>query len=202
MRSRIEGRNYIVQPDGEKHSYKYNKKRVDIVIDRLLKSSNNIRDILLDLYEEDYNLYEIFISFMFNLGYHYMSFHDGACDALEDMCNGLESLKNQLATGDDDIHPFEEVATLDDLGFTKDYASRGKIWMKILESTDDREVVEEIVYVDDGSYLYRTRTIEWKKTDYGRTSDSIIYKNKAISKNLMKAIKNTFESEDDDKWVD
>lgn len=197
MRSKIEGRNYVIQQDGEKHSYKYNKKRVDDVINRLMKASNTIHDILLDLYEDDYNLYEIFISYMFDFGSYY-SFQDGTCGAVESICDGLEELKQQLEEGNDDILPFEDVATLGDLGFKKDYASRGQIWVKILEDTDDREIVEEIVHLDDGRYLYRTRTIEWKKTEYGRTSESIVYKNKVIGKNLMKSIKNTFENDFND----
>ena len=195
MFSKVEGRNYVLLPYGERQPRKLNKKRTDAMIDKLLKACNTISDALAELYESDYDAYEIFARAILEYDGR-IRFDGGRVEVVDDIATGLRCLKEQLETHDDEIRPFEEVLLLEDLGFVKDIAYAGR-YERSVKSSEDEDIVEEVIRVidentDSVKYLHRVRTIEWMRTDYGRSSRSIVYKNCPVSKRLARAISNTF----------
>lgn len=188
MRSKIEGRNYVLLCDGEREPRKFNKRRTDATIDRLLKACETIVDTMQALYENDYPAYEVFAETMFD--------YDIRLDHIDDMAERLRSFKEDLLMRDDDIRPFDEVLILSDLGFYQDVMCGNRYERKI-KSDDDEEIIEEVIRAVNEKthrveHLYRMRTIKWVGTDYGRSSESIVYCNRPVGKRLKNAIQNTF----------
>lgn len=195
MKSKVEGRNYIILNNDDKYPVKINKKKTDKSIDRLLTSLTTFCNEVKDIYKDNYGLYSILGGSL-----DYMTHGDwdeGHCWRLNSMLEDLETLKNNLASNNDEIPDIEDVVTLDDLGYSIPLQcdSSPLFWEKKIEDTEKREIVEEIWCFQEP--IRRIRTIEWEKTDYGRTSKKISYKKIPIGKKLMKAIKNSIKEKTD-----
>lgn len=188
MLSRKEGRNYVVLRAGERIPLKLNAKRLDGRLGRIEKALETIGKELKDAYRSDYEEYALLREEIFENAGSYVSFDEGKCSIVDNLLYGLRQMKETLAGEDDEILPEEEVVTLRDFGYEELYRGYG-IWEKVLENSEEREVVEEIQRLEDP--LRRIRTTNWKRTDYGKTSTSITYRKLPIGKKLAKAIENT-----------
>lgn len=189
MKSKVEKRDYCILKDGERFPIKLNKKKTDHIISSLIHRFGSLENVLEDIQREDPDVGNFVLDIVLKSLYN-MSYYSDAQDfqyQIQNVLKDLVDLQEFLKTHDDEIKPEEEVVLLSDLGYKKDYV--GKLWGKILEDTDEKEVTEEILLYEKP--LRRIRTIIWEKTDYGKSSKSIRYKKMPIGKKLEKAIENT-----------
>ena len=189
MLSKIEGKNYVIADDDGRNRIKINRNKTKESILRITKSIEQIGQKMRELYEKKPDLYYLLNQEVFER--YSLDFEEGSCWRIDGVKRELEELLNELETNDDEILPKEQIAMLRDLGYKK-FFGHMQAWEKVLEDTEEREVVEEILLFDDKREpLRRIRTIMWEKTDYGKSSKSIKYKKLPIGKKLMQAIKNT-----------
>lgn len=189
VKSKIEKRDYCILKDGERFPIRLNKKKTDHIISSLIHKFGSLENVLEDIQREDSDIGNFVLNTVLRSLYN-MSYYSDAQDfqyQIQNVLKDLVDLQEFLKTHDDEIKPEEEVVLLSDLGYKKDYV--GKLWGKILEDTDEKEVTEEILLYEKP--LRRIRTIIWEKTDYGKSSKSIRYKKMPIGKKLEKAIENT-----------
>ena len=187
MKSKIRGRNYIILYDGEKYYSKVNKSKLDRslkrVIDALevlngeLEYRNDVSELIMD---------EVFYDYVDD---DYSHKKDRIQKALE---YAIE-LKEQLETHDDEIPEPEEVTLLEDIGYKHQPFDQKGYWTKLIENTEDREVIEELWLSEKP--IRRKRIIDYEKSEYGRSSTNIAYQNLSIGKRLMKVIENTLVKE-------
>lgn len=199
MLSRTEGRNYVILGPGEKVPSKINKKKTDKKLEKLQTALKTIRDELRDTYESDYELYDLLQNEIFShCECSYREMNSGSIGWIEDVIYSISELKENLSK-DDEIPEKENITTLCDIGYQRTHLlSNTCFWEKILENTEEKEVVEEIAYTDNpekkdhGTKLIRRiRTTVWRKTKYGKASESITYRKLRIGKKLAKVIENT-----------
>jgi hypothetical protein len=198
MKSKVKGRNYVIlRRDDCRIPEMVNKKRLDNALVSLEKAFSAICEVLDDLYRNDRSAHSIVED---NALYWVLrdryELSDSSCFDLDRVLDDIHELRVFLATHDDEIRPEEEVITLNDLGFREEIPGGGFRWEKCIEDNDEREIVEEICILEDGP-VRRIRTIEWEKTDYGKSSKSIRYKKMPIGKRMMKAINNITETENE-----
>ena len=184
MKSRIEGRKYAIMTDEMDKPVRINKKATDISLKKISKALADLTDAFKDVYEENIDLYELLQNRF--TGVELSDF--GRCWRLSDVQDECEMLIKELAENDDDIREDEYYITLRDLGFRQDYAADYR-WEKMIEDTDKKEVVEEVVFLN--KIIYRKRTIIWEKKDYGRGSKEIIYEDLKVTKKMKTIIENT-----------
>ena len=184
MLSKIEGKNYVILTDVDsRYPEKVNKARTDRLLASLRRHMQAIADEMARVEEKDPTLYHLVSDWIFN-DYRYTSDEDAFFRSLVE---DIDALMEQLES-DDVIPEVEDVALPEDFGYRREIIEKG-YYTKTLEDTDEREVIEEIIARPE-LILRRIRTIEWEKTDYGKSSKSIKYMKKPIGKKLMKAIEN------------
>lgn len=190
MRSKPEGRNYLVLLVDDKFPVKVNKKKADGTLSKLENAMTTISDILSDLYHSDYDLYRLVRDEIFSPAC--MSLDDGNCWNISFMASQCRDVEGRLLCSNDDIPNEEDIITLDDLGYHMPMHDT-RFWEKTLEDTNEREVVDEVVWAKDGKVYHRQRTIEWEQVPGGRHSKSITYKSLRTGKKLACAIRNVDE---------
>ena len=125
-----------------------------------------------------------------------LSYDFALLNAIDDLRYAIDGITSELVwykknlAVDDTIYPLEDLWTLADEGFHTEWGD--ELWEKELESTPEKEVVEEIYFIDDLNFLHRKRTIFWDKTPSGRTSRSITYEQLPITPELIKYVRNTY----------
>ena len=184
MLSRVEGKKYIILVDEEsRFPEKIGKTRTDRLLSFLRRHMQAVVDEMEKIERLDPALYRLVTDRVFGANGYVPDDHTYFRSRIDNIDSLVEQLKS-----DDEIPKEEEVILPEDFGFRQDISEKG-YYTKILEDTDEREVVEEII-ARPGLVLRRVRTIEWEKTDYGRSSKSIAYRKKPIGKRLMRAIEN------------
>ena len=78
------------------------------------------------------------------------------------------------------------VLTLRSLGYEDPYHT-GEVFEKIIENTEEREVVLEVL---PGMKMFRKRTIVWEKMPYGKRSLSVDYEPLAMTDEIYTAVVN------------
>lgn len=183
MKSKIRGRNYIILYDGEKYYSKVNKSKLDRSLKRVIEAL----EILNSEIEKRDDISELIMDEVFyDYGYDDYSYR---IDRIRNALKDAQELKEQLETHDDEIPEPEEVILLEDIGFRHRPFDKRGYWTKLIENTADREVTEELWLSEKP--IRRKRIIDYEKTEYGRSSTNIEYKNLTIGKRLMKVIENT-----------
>ena len=182
--STIKGKNYLVWEKDSSHITKVNKKKTDKVVSNCIKALSYLADTLEELEQSDRELW-------------YLISDESPCyNEYEfiDLCNrystNLMGLLIGLKTNNDKIP--ETHITLEDLGYKKMPFGREEytIYEKIIEDTDEKEVVEEIVLTDD-DIRRRKRVTFWEKNNHGKQSTSIKYTSLKLTKKIIEAIENT-----------
>lgn len=189
VESRVDGRNYLVLPEGERFPLKLNRKRLDKALFGIEVSFKKIQALMKELYEQDYDSYVFIRDYVF--GYGRFEFDEGSSFHLDDVVDTVVSVHGSLLSRMDEIRPVEEVEMLEDLGYK--YYGGGLahvMYEKVLEDTDEKEVVEEIQQVE-GKMVRRIRTTLWEKTSYGKSSRSITYRKIGNTKRLVRAFLNS-----------
>lgn len=184
MVSKREGENYIIgEGSYDKYPITISQKELDEGIEKLEKLIAHCHNFLENLRGTDVS--------------NALSYDGALYDAIDDLryavdgiTDGLVWYKKNLAV-DDTIYPLEDLWTLTDEGFHAEWGN--ELWERELESTPEKEVVEEICIIGDTDFLHRKRTIFWDNTSYGRTSRSITYEDLPITPELTKYVRNTME---------
>lgn len=189
MESKKSGTNYLILRDGEKFPFKSNCKKTIATIDALKKQAEKMCNIINDVYCSDYNLYSLIRDELFNKASIHLT--DGSCWSLKYLASECGDMIDYLNTHQDEIPSNEEIVTLEDFGYRSNYAKN--FWERVIKDTDEEEIVDEIFFIKNGEWSHRLRTTKWKKTDYGKTSESIIYRNLKTKKELLYAINNTLK---------
>ena len=191
MKSKVDKKDYCILLEGDRFPFKLNRKKMDRALSDLIQVFSSTGKALDSVCNETPDIWYFICKMAFDLEYYY-NWRTNEYDlkgrvhkALED----LEELQEQLKTHDDEIPLYEEIVTLRDLGYKEDPVSRHRLWENIREDTDEQEIVEEILLLDEP--VRRLRTTLWEKTSYGKSSKSIRYKKLPIGKKLAKAIENT-----------
>ena len=185
MLTRQSGRNYIYKTEYDVPTA-INKKKTDEALQKLYTHFNAIREELKELYDYNYDIYKLIDEVVFS--YACLDVDDGKCWKISCTADEIENLQEKLKTSDE-IPEIDDILTLKDIGYRQESPFEKEWWTKILEDTDEKEIVEEIILKD--TPIRRERKTIWEKTDYGKSSKEINYKTLKISKKLMKAIENT-----------
>ena len=170
MKSRIEGRNYIVLPNEAKFPVKLNQKRVNKTLMELDVSLKKIQFLMKQLYETDYDAYKLIVNQVF--GENVFDFDEGKSHQLNMMIDNLDEFYQQLLTGNDEIPAREEIETLEDLGYSCRMLDRNNVvYEKILKKEENEDIIEQI-FEWEGKVVRWIRTIYWEESEFGRSGKS------------------------------
>ena len=170
MKSRIEGRNYIVLPNEAKFPVKLNQKRVNKTLMELDVSLKKIQFLMKQLYETDYDAYKLIVNQVF--GENVFDFDEGKSHQLNMMIDNLDEFYQQLLTGNDEIPAREEIETLEDLGYSCRMLDRNNVmYEKTLKKAENEDVIEQI-FEWEGKVVRWIRTIYWEESEFGRSGKS------------------------------
>ena len=177
---------YRILLDGDRLPLEVSKSKVDRALKKLQRCLQELNaEVKFLNKEEEYEVLHILVRMM----------DEKHCNIIEDDWtlknaeNAVERIREELMS-DDDVPEIEDVMVLSDEGFKQDI-SDNRLWQKVLEDTEEKEVVEEVYLKSDGEILHRKRTIYWTLTDYGRSSRNIKYIDVPTGKHLEKIIENT-----------
>ena len=193
MKSKVQGRNYLIQNCDEAPA-KWNKKKTDKILAtahkalqqflKCLQEADNISDDLV------FTLYgQLVTPHVYDIDY------DGMVSRLSWAIEGIKDLQEQLAQ-DDELTPPVDHTTLDELGFRSfggGFYKGTALFERTIEDTGEKEITEEIVFLEDGTIKHRQRTTIWKQVLHGRSSESIKYEPLRMTKKLKTAALNTLE---------
>ena len=187
MLSRKEGRNYLIKFYSSEPR-KINRRYTDKVLQQAAKHLGILIDIYKAAAKKEYTLTYLLEN---------TEDFDDWVYKLETEKEGIESMLDYLHTHDDEIRPAETYLTFESLGYKWDMSLscyRKNEWpqayTKVIEDTDERSIEEEIWIFEDGSISRRIRTTLWDTTDYGKSSRSITYRKKPLTKKIKLAAAN------------
>ena len=179
----------IAEDEYDKYPVVVNKELMDNSIQGLLSDFQTLLDTIKKLYDEHEDVYHVLIHNSYSLE-NSLKIDEGTSRVLDCIIDELSSLKLKLDTYQDYIKTKDELWTLEDEGFRCSYCSDGFLqYEKVIEDTDEREIVEEILTTSP--ILYRKRTIEWELTSHGKHSKSITYEDLPLTTELKQYISNT-----------
>lgn len=187
MLTKLEGENYILATDKyDKYPTIVNKDKLDYWLEKMEDYLESIGDAMIRLHdsedEDDHAVYDILNMCMYD------DFADGRNYKLGDMIGDIISLRANLES-DDDIAPIEDLWTLEDEGYYHHWGD--KCYEKVIENSEEKEVVEEI-WLDHRKPRRRLRTTIWEQIDKnGKHSKDIRYEDLPIDEKLAKTINNT-----------
>lgn len=178
---------YRIMYDYDHIPIELDKYLVDKNIEEILESLKAINAKIEKLYNYDYEIYDL----IFNHIYDSLDVSDGKSWRIKTLIDDIEDLKKKLDNNDDNIKEPKQCVTLEDLGFNLSFTSDKTLWEKILEDTDEKEIIEEVLILDNP--IRRKRETTWEKTDYGKHSKEIIYTELPMTEELIIAINNLKE---------
>ena len=188
MLTRKEGRNYVIYGDKK---LTINAIQTDEAISYLINNISKLSKMIDDMYRTNPELYYLLFE---EVGYE-PDAHSGNFHNMNYFVETLKEFQENLKT-DDEIEEETKEAYEPDLEVYGFRNTGGGLYEKILENTDEREVAEE-VYLPE--MLYRTRTVLWQKTRYGKQSKDIKYKKLRWNSALKKAAERTAKKLQRDK---
>ena len=177
---------YRILLDGERLPVEIDQTVVDEQIARLKNAADALQTILQEIYDGDNTIYSIVSSVMSSSC---VDYHDGKVWHLDNLVYELEQLQKQLEANEDVVPSYEEVETIFDHGF-RDCWINSNIYGKVLEDTDEREVVEE-VFFHNGELVHRKRTTNWEMHGYSKSSTSIVYEDLPVDDNFLRIVMNS-----------
>ena len=188
MRSKKIGDKYRIHCDFSRFPKEVGIKETEEVLKKTEKSINDFYHSLKEIRDEHQKVYDIISSLIAEKCSMFL------CDeeSLLDLKKYIEEIREELENNDDDVPAEEEIVNLRDKGFKRIFGYEAvSLWEKVLEDTDEREVVEEISIRDGEIYNHRKRTTLWEKTEYGRASKNIDYEDMPINEELRALVRNT-----------
>ena len=198
MRSRKEGRNYVIQYYNEK-PIKINRKRTDKACLTIINLTRKLTDLIKKVYEKD----PVLCDTLFNVGdeprgnYSYDTDVDSIVYGLEKAIQNFQDFYDIVSTHNDEIRKPETYLCFEDLGYKWNMSLScyrknewPQVYTKTIEDTNERSIEEEIWIFKDRELTRRIRTTLWDTTDYGKSSRSITYKKKPLTKKIKLAAAN------------
>ena len=183
MESKVEGRNYAILEDWMDRPVRINKKETDAALKKMNRALTDLIDVFRDAYEHNVDLYDILKESFFDF-----DIAEGKSWRFDYAKRTCDEMIQSLSENDDDIKDELYYTTLKDLGFKQDYAADYR-WEKIIEDTEEKEVVEEVVFFN--RIIYRRRTTIWEKVPHGRSSKEINYETIRVGQKMKTIIENT-----------
>lgn len=175
---------YRILMDDSRFPIEVRQAELDYHLTELKSRIEDLIAYLHDMYDTDSGIEQIIEEVMASS---MMDYSCGHSWKLDNLVHEIEGLQSQLQEDCDDVPSVEDIETIEDYGFHNFYDRR--FYEKVLEDTEEKEVVEEIV-LKYNPPLYRKRTTIWEKTDYGRTSKQIIYEDLILSDDMLRLIRN------------
>lgn len=187
MRSmRVDGR-YRILADWERLPEEVSQHETDELLDRLGNAVQEVRAILMEAYQRDDAVSDMVRILMDAAD---LSCNDGCEWHLDCLADEIEQMKETLAE-DDDVPSYEESETVFDMGYRSErYGIDDGFYVKVIEDSDEQEVVEEII-LGHGEPIYRLRTTVWEEVPGGRHSKEIRYEKLPVDEEMARLIRNT-----------
>ena len=182
MKSKVEGRNYAILADWMEKPVRINKKEMDSALKKINRALTDLNEVFESIYQNNDDLYNVLREFLSHL-----EVSEGSSWRLETAKEISDEMIKELVENDDDIKDELYYTTLKDLGFKQDYAVDYR-WEKIIEDTDEKEVVE-VIFLN--KIIYRKRTTIWEKAPYGRSSKEINYETIRLTNKMKMICENT-----------
>ena len=177
---------YRIIRDGDHLPEEISQKEMDKALSDLKKAVMHVSTILSDIHARCDVINSIVTEIMNNSCLDYIF---GEEWHLKQLVNEIESVQEQIHEGSDVVPSYEEAETIEDAGFRESWHN-SEIFEKVLEDTEEREVVEEIVLKYDPP-LYRKRTTIWEPIKGGRHSKEIKYEDLPLNERIERLIRNT-----------
>lgn len=191
MLSKTQNDLYIVAGDKyDKYPYEVPKDIMDEYLDKIYMDVKNLQDDLLHLYEICPEAFYLLKRNCWELDN--QDSDEGKFYIFRSILRDIEDLK-EILTHEDEITPKEDLLTLEDIGYKPFYGGKEGFYEKMLSETFEQEICEEVFLNVDGKPLHRKRTIDFEKTDYGKSSTNITYEELPIDDELRKVIESTIE---------
>ena len=187
MRSQIRNNTYRIMRLDDRLPVELNKEQTDESIEKIKTAIHAINEEIKNLYHENYDLLSFLDSEVFEPAS--LNVDDGKIWNLNYAEYVLDEIQDSLKSNDDNIPEIDDVLTLEDDGFRKMDYGRHDLWEKVLESNNEKEVVEEILLFEKP--IRRIRTIFWEIHPGVKSSKEIKYEELEIDEKLLKHINNT-----------
>lgn len=185
MLSTIKDDKYIILEDDCVYPDEYDKEKLDSVLARLKQAYSALADTYAEL-NEFFPEIECLVRCHGIDVCEELRYIDDEGRLFTEAAKGISEFQESLNTHNDEIPKAEERMTLRDLGFS----CFCPLWYeRIIEESEEKDIVEEIQVRSEASY--RRRTTLWEKTDYGRSSREITYETLPITDELRTVIENT-----------
>ena len=181
MRSKRQGRNYLIQFQD------FAPRKINArLTNKLLQQADKHLTALINIYktavEKEYSL-----TYLLSLTNDFETF----VEKLDMEREWIRDCYKYVTTHNDDIRTSETYLNFEDLGYRWDMSLsryRKNEWpqayTKTIEDTDEHSIEEEIWIFEDREVMRRIRTTLWEKTDYGKSSRSITYRKKPVTKKI------------------
>ena len=179
---------YNVLEDDKRHPVSFDKETADTVLAKIGDALSDIERTMLNLYRKDPVLYQFLSRNVFEPAGLACAF--GSMQEIENASGAVKWLSKIFATYDDIVPTYEDTLNLDDINF-KLVAKDPAMWEKIIEDTEERQVTEEIILLEDGSITRRNREITWEKVPNGRLSKSIKYTDLPVDDKISGIVERT-----------
>lgn len=194
MRSTVKGSNYVVCMEDNRYPEKLPVKKTDTQLNKLYSLLNAVAELGDKIAKESPALRD-----MLNESVLYGNMeldYDGRIGTIDCILYNLKKLQETLKENRDDISlKKEDWMTIEDLGFSTVMFTRGHVmYEKSIESSDIRDVVEEIQCYGEDKILYRKRTTYWKVSPGCKESTNIEYKRLRLTPKLKKIILRSAET--------
>lgn len=177
---------YRVLFDGEHLPEEVDKQELESMIREWKEAVSKLNELFTDLYEGYGTTERVMKDILDRSCLDVSSFGNWK---LGDLLYNLDVLETDLQESDDEISSYEDAELITDRGYVQEWHDSG-IYTKVLEDTDDREIVEEVL-LREGSFVHRKRTIEWELDGTSKHSKSIIYEDLDINDDLRKVLENS-----------
>lgn len=183
------GDKYRILREGEHLPEEIDKEVLDSVLNRLKTAAQQMSLVLKEIDNRDDVCRKLVSTLMNSCG---LSYDDGKEWHVDYLISELEELEDYLCHSEDKVPAYEFCETIFDDGYQEEWY-RSNIYVKVLEDSEEKEVVREILF-HDGRPLYRERVTLWENFSGGRRSKDISYQVLEIDDRLRQLIKNTFEN--------
>ena len=187
MKSTVNGNFYIICGEDCRYPEKFPRKKTDTNLEKLHSLLKSVKTLFNKISDETPELRDLLNECVL---YGPMELdYDGNNSMIDTVLYDLERLQNDLKNNRDEI-PLkrEDWITLEDIGYKPIISCCDHImYEKELESTNEKQVVEEIQYYNN-TIFYRKRTTYWKISPGCKESTKIDYEKLRLTAKLKKII--------------
>ena len=186
---------YRILLDGERFPVEIGRGKWEMTVYHFGMALEDLRIQIKSAYDEDDALYKVFRTILDNAGLHCS---DGKVSELDNLSYAFQTVQNIIEESSDTVPAREEIETLEDIGFHRHW-NYDDFYEKVIEDTDEKEVVEEVVFIGDFvGVIHRLRTTIWDTSKYGKSSREILYDVLPIDDDLQRHIDNTLRERKED----